>query len=491
MRDSSTEALARQGVALCGNCAQCRDMMDDAPCPYFPRLYALHDRARAGGPAASSDELAALVDLCNACDQCPCQAVQVGIRRAKAAFVARDGLPLRTRLVEDVPLLGRLCGTLPALANRVLDTPPLARLAKRALGLHPDRRLPRVPLERFDAWAKRRGLDRRPDGDGRKVAYFAGCTARYLFPEVAKATVAVLEANGIAVHVPDQTCCGMPPYLEGDWPLALKRLGATLATLDACVAAGFDIVTACPTCGHMLKSGLGRGAQYAPAWRAHVLALADAEGGDAARVVARLEAEARAPTGRANAVSEDFRRLWVVNQILGRRHHGETDIGAFAELDPLARIRVASHVWELGEYLRALDAEGGFRPPAAAPEGKLAYFAPCHLREQRIGTPWLDLLGRSAGAEIAAVGDLYDCCGLGGTMGLKAETHALSLAVGAGLMARVRAAAPDGIATDCLGCHIQFEQMLPIPVSHPVELLARAYAADAASAGVKPSAARR
>jgi glycerol-3-phosphate dehydrogenase subunit C len=66
-----------------------------------------------------------------------------------------------------------------------------------------------------DVWAKQRSLHE-TRGDGPKVAYFTGCTARYLFPEVAKATVEVLERNGVAVYVPPQRCCGMPSMLEGD-----------------------------------------------------------------------------------------------------------------------------------------------------------------------------------------------------------------------------------------------------------------------------------
>ena len=190
------EDLAQSVVTLCSGCEVCRDALAEAPCRFFPRLFVLSDRARTDGTRPSSDELKDLIDLCVACGQCPCQSVQVWIREAKDGFVARDGLPLSVRFAEDIHLIGRLCGTLPWLTNAVQRIEPLGRLFRRMIGFHPDRKLPAFPAENFDAWAKARGLDRRSAGAGRKVAYFVGCTARYMFPEVAKATVEVLKANG-------------------------------------------------------------------------------------------------------------------------------------------------------------------------------------------------------------------------------------------------------------------------------------------------------
>jgi glycerol-3-phosphate dehydrogenase subunit C len=44
-------------------------------------------------------------------------------------------------------------------------------------------------------------------------------------------------------------------------------------------------------------------------------------------------------------------------------------------------------------------------------------------------------------------------------------------------MRKVEAAAPETLLTDCLSCRLQFNQMLPQPVAHPVEILAAAYRA--------------
>lgn len=473
------ELLARAAMTICVNCEQCRELMEDAPCQYFPRLFHLADRAKSGGKPVSGQDLAELVDLCNACGQCPCRPVQSDIRRAKDAFVERDGLPLATRFIENVQLVGRLCGTFPALVDMVMKNPLLGRFARRVVGVHPDRKMPSFPRDRLAGWIARRGLDRPKRAEGRKVAYFVGCTARYMFPEVAKATIEVLEKNGVTVYVPEQKCCGMPTYLEGDKPFTLDLVAANLPVLQQCVEDGYDIVTACPTCSFMFKSVLARDAQFSPAYRDRIRALAAHCGGDTAAIADALTDDVSGPSGHTSSVASEFLAPWVINYNLGlhaEADHG--DVGYFAGRDAFQRIKVAAHVFELGEYLGVLEKEGALHLPAMAPSEKLSYFPPCHLREQNMGRPWLRLLEKAPQADVSPVGQPMDCCGLGGIMGFKADFHAASLAMGRGLIDRIEVASPDRVVTECLACRLQFTQMQDRPVSHPVELLAQAYRAE-------------
>jgi len=48
------------------------------------------------------------------------------------------------------------------------------------------------------------------------------------------------------------------------------------------------------------------------------------------------------------------------------------------------------------------------------------------------------------------------------------------------LMDKVRGIDPDRIVTDCLSCRLQFNQLLPFPVSHPIEVLRDAYGCNGA-----------
>jgi glycerol-3-phosphate dehydrogenase subunit C len=106
----------------------------------------------------------------------------------------------------------------------------------------------------------------------------------------------------------------------------------------------------------------------------------------------------------------------------------------------------------------------------------MAYYPPCHLKEQNVGQPWFELLGLIPGIAMERVGGPFDCCGMAGIMGFKREFHEVSLAMGARLAQKIREKAPEKLVCDCLSCRIQFNQTLPFEVRHPVEILKEAYA---------------
>ena len=105
----------------------------------------------------------------------------------------------------------------------------------------------------------------------------------------------------------------------------------------------------------------------------------------------------------------------------------------------------------------------------------MAYFASCHQRQQDIGQPWVNLLGLVPQAQIARVGDAFDCCGLGGIMGFKKDFHDTSLDIGSRVADKIKAEAPERVATDCLSFRLQFQKMLPYQVSHPIEIWRESY----------------
>lgn len=472
MPKESAEDRARRVIDRCNGCGHCRDLMVDSSCLFMPQLYRLVDREAAGGEAISASEMSQLLDLCNTCGICPCVNVQTWIREAKDAFIERQGLSPSLRLLENVQLTGRLGGAVPRLANFAFGDGIVGKSVKRVIGIHPERKLPRFPLDGFTGWAVQRGLTRMPETSGRKVAYFVGCSARYYFPEVAKATVEVLERNGVAVYLPEQKCCGMPPLLEGDRSFTFDLARFNVTELARCVAAGFDIVCSCPTCGYLLKSVLREGAQYSEEYRALVYALAHQAKGDMGEVSTRLAEDDAAFTGRANNRATHGRQPWMLGLVPWKVF---SDQGYFAEIGGLDRLRVANHTYDLGEYLWELHEAGQLAAGLAPVAAQVAYFAPCHQRQQGIGQPWMNLLGLIPGLRPEPVGDGFDCCGLGGIMGCKKNFHETSLSIGARLTEKISAVAPERLVTDCLSCRVQFQQMLPFDVVHPVEILRESY----------------
>lgn len=478
MQANDAESLARKVIELCADCDQCRDFMEDTPCLFFAELYRLHDDEKERGRAPASGELKNLLDLCNMCGLCSCPSVRADIRRAKDAFIARDGLPLAIRLLEDVQLVGRLCGAYPRLANLLSRNVVTSRVLKTAAGIHPDRKLPSFPPEGFDPWAERRGLHRKRGGTGRKVAYFVGCTARYLFPQVAKAAVEVLERNGVEVYLPEQKCCGMPALLEGDKAFTFSAARFNLDRLAEVVEDGYDVVCSCPTCGYVLKNLFAEGAYYSEAYRAALKQDAETPPGAPKPAAACGSRKAGAECGRApssqavmfaNLLKGEAKALLLAGLL--------KDESYFAQLDAVKRIAVSRQTFDLGEYLREMDRAGELNRQLGPVPGRLAYFAPCHLKEQNVGQPWWDLLGLIPGLPRQQVGGAFDCCGIAGIMGFKREFHETSLAMGKRLMEKIQAADPDRVACDCLSCRIQFDQMLPLEACHPVEVLRQAYEA--------------
>lgn len=453
------EKAARQVLDACADCDVCRFLMDTS-CLYFPELYRLYDRESEEKIPITAAELRGLVDRCNFCGQCPCPNIRTGIIEAKTRFIERDGLPFGVRTLEDVERISRLGGAFPPLTNALFRWQPAARLLKAAAGVHPGRKIPGFPCVTFPAWAAANNLTVRCGGEkaARKIAYFAGCTGKFLFPEVPQAVVALLQHNGFDVCYPQQKCCGMPPLLEGDRSLTLDFVRFNLERLSAVVEDGYDIVCSCPTCGYFLKNVLAAGAYFSTEYQ-------KIAGGDEEAIKIPGKRGLGEPAGRKfTSLSKSIYRGLL------------KDDGYFSEVDPLKRIQVAEHTYDLGEYLAHLNRQGGLATDFHSVPERMIYYPPCHLREQEIGAPYVDLLRLIPGMALEPVPGGFYCCGLGGIIGFKKKFHESSLALGEGLMEKIREMRPDRIVTDCLSCRMQFQQVLPYGVVHPVELLRESYA---------------
>ena len=460
MEKLDPETKARKVVEECADCDICRFLMD-VDCLFFPELYRLYDKEIETGEKITSEELRKLVDYCNFCALCPCPPVRANIIEAKTRFVDRDGLKFGTRILEDVERMAKLCGVFPRLTNMLFRSKATGHLIKKAASIHDERQIPSFPEENFSQWAKKHSFISRPKNSrNRKIAYFAGCTANYLFPNVPKAVVEVFRINGFDVFYPEQKCCGMPSMLEGDCELTLGFVQLNIDRLAEAVQEGYDIVCSCPTCGFMLKDVLREGAYYSAKYQAAV-------GAD--------EAYLKIPTGKVsdNPGGKKF------NLLKRDMYRGIfKDDGYFSAIDPMKRIMVAENTYDLGEYLVNLHRSGALKTKFGAISGRMVYYPPCHLREQNNGRPYQELLNLLPDIDLEPVdGSLY-CCGMGGIMGFKREFHETSIHLGSRLMAKIKEVEPQRVITDCLSCRLQFNQLLPYEVYHPIEILQKAYGLD-------------
>jgi glycerol-3-phosphate dehydrogenase subunit C len=411
------------------------------------------------GEQSRAEELRNLVDLCNFCALCPCPNIRADIIKAKTRFIDRDGLKLSIRTLENVERVGKLCGAYPQLANFLFQGRLTGGFVKESLGIHRERSIPAFPAENFPAWARKQKLHiKGREPQKRKAAYFAGCTGRYLFPDVPRATVEILQHNGIEVYYPPQQCCGMPSLLEGDRPLTLEFADFNVQRLVEVVEDGYDIVCSCPTCGFMLKNVLKEGAYYSSEYQKSV-------GAD--------EDFMKIPT--ETAVSNPTEKKFA---LLKKSMYGSLlkDEGYFSSISPHKRIMVAENTFDIAEYLADLQKAGELKTNFGLVPDRMVYYPPCHLREQNIGRPYLDLLGLIPGIDLEPIDGHFYCCGIAGIMGFKREFHTPSIQLGARLMEKIKELNPERLVTDCLSCRLQFNQLTPYKVYHPIEILNESYA---------------
>jgi glycerol-3-phosphate dehydrogenase subunit C len=131
---------------------------------------------------------------------------------------------------------------------------------------------------------------------------------------------------------------------------------------------------------------------------------------------------------------------------------------------------IAQNTYDLGEFLLEIE-----QSPAANLKPvkiRLAYHAPCHLKGQGIGRPWLQLLRSIPQVEIRDME--AECCGMAGTFGLKEEKYQLSLDIGEQLFGAIRAYHPDCVVSECGTCRMQIEHGTSVQALHPAEILHRA-----------------
>ncbi len=458
MKNTRGEDKIREVIEACSDCDVCRNLME-ADCLFFPELYRLWDREQQTGEPLSSSELRALTDRCNFCSLCPCPNIRADIITAKTEFVARDGLERGVRTIEDIERIGKVCGTFPKTCNLLLRQRWSGALLKQAFGIHPDRKFPEFSRQDFGKWARERRLHvRRNPGKGKKVAYFVGCTGRYLYPEVPMAAVEVLQASAVEVFVPEQKCCSMPALLEGDRKLALDFARFNINQLADAVDAGYDIVCSCSTCGFMLKNLLKEGAYYSDEYQ---------------RTVEGDKNLLKVPAGGDLLDSRQENGFVLLQKsIYGKILKDEGYFSCFSARD---RVRIAEHTYDLGEYLQILQESGELPDPGYPVRDHLVYFPPCHARQQNIGQPYVEILSRIPNLQLESIDGHFNCCGMAGIMGFKREFHESAIRLGQRLMDKIERINPGCIVTDCLSCRLQFNQCLRYPVAHPIEVLRSAF----------------
>ncbi len=277
----------RDMVEMCHGCGTCRDYCPVGSTtslePHTARAKAVllmeMIRGELRPDSMTEKPFKEVMDSCFNCklclSECPSQVDIPGLAiAARKEFVEKHGMPLRNWVLGHADKIAAVAGVAPGVVNLAVGN-PLERAAREKVGKVAGRLdLPRFrrPFGTGDAGAKRAlalpltqtatsaptahahaRLGPMPHRDvpiTKRVAYFAGCFARFHDPQgEAEATVKVLEANGIEVVVPEQRCCGIALVTMGAERSIVADARRNLETLLPLVDRGFTVVASAPSCG--------------------------------------------------------------------------------------------------------------------------------------------------------------------------------------------------------------------------------------------------
>jgi glycolate oxidase iron-sulfur subunit len=253
-------------IAKCNRCGFCQ-----AGCPVYRVTGSEHSLARGRwavarglvlGEIELSPEAVQALDDCLLCRGCtahcfPALKTDEVVTAIRQAYLTRYGQPALQRALfrkvlsnsKRLEWAGRLAawGKRSGLADLAYRTGLLGLVDKRLAVA--SRVVESMPERIF-----RRGRDYRnaPANPKHRVGYFVSCGFSFQYPEVVEATLRVLQRNGCAVTVLDNTCCGRPAHAYGDLEAArdiarknIQRLAPAMA-LDA-------VVSECGSCSTHLK----------------------------------------------------------------------------------------------------------------------------------------------------------------------------------------------------------------------------------------------
>jgi len=257
----------------CNGCGRCRTLSpEERMCPIFrfapreeasPRAKANLMRAvmtgRLDASALTGDELKSIMDLCVNCHQCrfecPAQVdIPKLVQEAKAQYVATNGLRFSDWCLVRMDLFAAWASSLAPLANWAIRSRRMRWLLEKIMGIAQGRKLPRFESRPFLQLAHRRRLTRLPRRGGQKVLYFVDTYANWHDTQLARALVAILEHNGIAVYVaPGQVQSGAAAIALGAADRARQFAERNVSLLADAVRQGFHIVCTEPTAALCLQ----------------------------------------------------------------------------------------------------------------------------------------------------------------------------------------------------------------------------------------------
>jgi len=242
--------------AKCGFChSSCKVYKTYLTEAYVPRGRVRLIKAVADGELEINDDYEEALNSCLTCGECAV-ACPSGVKPHKLVLAARRDVKLKKGLPfsKKVPLKW----VMPKAGNLEMAFKSFSAFRKLILsridGIEDFRGIDIKGLP----VASQKFIDQVPEVNTvpnpvKRVAFFVGCMMNHTMDKTGHSVVKVLNKNGCEVIVPKhQVCCGTPMYSYGDYETA-KNLART--NIEVFENFGVDaVITACASCGSMLKS---------------------------------------------------------------------------------------------------------------------------------------------------------------------------------------------------------------------------------------------
>jgi glycerol-3-phosphate dehydrogenase subunit C len=420
--EGKLEQELRRVFDVCHGCRRCFNLCDS-----FPRLFDLIDASPSGElDGVASADFKKVIDACTLCDMCfmtKCPYVpphQFNIDfphlmlRARAVAKGKGAVPFAARQLTETDRNGRLAAPLAPLVNwaSARGNRLTRPLMERAAGVHRDAALPRYHGRTFLARAAAAPpLNAAAPAHGRRAVLFATCFVNYNNPEVGEAARAVLARNGVATEVVYPGCCGMPQLEHGDLARVAANARRIAAELEPWIGEGYDVIGLVPSCTLMMKFE------------------------------------------------------WPLI---------EPDDGNVA--------RLSRATFDLSEYMVDIARKEGLAPGLKALAGGVTLHLACHARAQNVGPKAADMLRLIPDTPLTVI---ERCSGHGGSWGIMRDNFEVALKVGRPAARQALKSRSAFVVSECPLAREHLVQGMerldepgappPLPVQHPIQLLARAY----------------
>ena len=420
--EAKLDAEMRRVLDICHGCRRCFNLCDS-----FPRLFDLVDGSKNGElDTVESKDFKQVVDACTLCDMCfmtKCPYVPPHefnldfphlMLRYRAVEAKRNGVPFKDRALAETDRNGVIATKVSGLANWATEVANSATrgLMKSLLNLDPKAALPKFANETLEAEA----ASHPPPRNERAPA---------------KSRKAVIYA----------TCYG--DYND-------TAIGK--AALKVLAKNGVETKVLHPACCGMPKLEQGLIGDVAAAAKEVASAFAPyiAEGWDIVALVPSCALMLKFEWPLILPEDESVKRL-------------------------------AGATFDLSEYVVDIARKEGLAEGMQPVEGGVAFHVACHARAQNMGQKGAEMLRLAPGADVAVV---ERCSGHGGAWGCKCGNFDTALKVGKPAARQIAGSGKKYMVSECplAGTHLEqgverlgSEAPKPELLSHPIEILARAY----------------